>query len=422
MTTMALGRPFGLGMLYDYRNDQLIPAITVWKRDILQQNIDSRVQASTNYTISKEDSLHEKTHLLGVEASLKASLLCGLVDISGSAKYVNDRKMTKRQERVTLKYSTTVRYEQLTMDHLSIENMTHTEVFDQDIATHVVTAILYGAEAFFVFDRQLSKEEDNTQLHGEVAIMLKNIPTFSVSGKGQIDLTENEKKTAESLTCQFYGDFSLDQNPSAFDEAVKLYKQLPTLLGPKGEKAVAKQVWLYPLHLLNNSVMKIVREISNNLINMSASLIDELHEVKIRAIDLINDDHAAVHLNKKHVKMFVQCITEFEVDIKKKMMELLPKIRGNCIGEAALADLLKEVHSSTFNQEALLGWVDLKRREITTQEGLIRPIIKEETVHSSPFFLDQALCELECDFVLCLSLHLTDKTDAFLNDLRCYLN
>lgn len=422
ITMMALGRPFGLGMLYDYRLDKLIPAVTLWDSDVLKTNLTTISQPFTNYTIHTENTLNDKVNLLGVEGSLKLSVLSGLVDVSGSAKYMHDRKMTKHQERVTLKYSTTLRFEQLSMSHLDKKKMTYTEVLDQDIATHVVTGIVYGADAFFIFNRESSQNEDSTIVHNKMEVLLNKIPKIGMSTGAEFTLNDDEKKTAESLQCTFYGDFSLQENPSTFEQALKLYKDLPNRLGQNGEKAVPKTIYLYPLRLLNKSEMKIVCEIRNDLIEKCVSFIDDLNELKMQANDLINDDFPAIQRNKEHVKVFIEYLDEFENDAKQKIMELIPKIRDNSVPQSQLSNLLKELGSSPFKKQTLLDWINLKRREITIQENLIRLIMKEKTVNVSPNSLDNALSDLECDLVFCLSFYLTEKKDSNLELWRHYLD
>ena len=92
MELVALGRPFRLGMLYDMRSDLLIAGATLWNKDVLDKDIDRRNQPYTGYEIIAEDSLQDKTHALGIEGSLKLSLLGGLIDVSGSAKFAEDSK------------------------------------------------------------------------------------------------------------------------------------------------------------------------------------------------------------------------------------------------------------------------------------------------------------------------------------------
>jgi len=52
---------------------------------------------------------------------------------------------------MTLQYKSTTHFEQLTMDHLG--NIQFPDVLNDQDATHIVTGITYGADAFFVFDR-----------------------------------------------------------------------------------------------------------------------------------------------------------------------------------------------------------------------------------------------------------------------------
>ncbi|XP_058872096.1 LOW QUALITY PROTEIN: neoverrucotoxin subunit beta-like [Acipenser ruthenus] len=155
----TLGRPFQLGMLYDCRSDSLVPGVTLWNLEELQKDIDVRPKPYTDFQIIASDSLEDKTSALNVEASLATSFFSGLVQLKGSAKYLNDKKTSKSQSWVYLHYLTTTHFEQLTMNHLGYSNVTYPNVFKEGPATHVVTAVLYGIQAFFVFDKQVSSEE-----------------------------------------------------------------------------------------------------------------------------------------------------------------------------------------------------------------------------------------------------------------------
>ena len=180
----ALGRPMQLGMLYDCRDDTLIPGFTLWDPDVLKNDRDVRTQQGTRFTTIASDTINDKSTALNIEASLKASFIGGLVEVGGSAEYINDKKTTSRQSRLTLQYKTTVRFEQLTMKHLGRHNVQHPYVFDQGIGTHVVTGILYGAQAFFVFDRYLQQGENEQHVHGHVNAIIKKIPSFNMEGEG----------------------------------------------------------------------------------------------------------------------------------------------------------------------------------------------------------------------------------------------
>ncbi|MBN3275468.1 STXB protein, partial [Polyodon spathula] len=171
----ALGRPFQLGMLYDCRKDSLIPGITLWDLKELTSGTLKRSQPKTEFSVTCSDSIGDKASTLKVDISLKASLLGGMVEVGGAAKYFSDFKKSTKQSRVTLQYYTTTRYEQLTMTHLGKGNVSYPSVFEDNTATHVVTAVLYGAQAYFVFDRELASEEKQQEIQGEMKLAINNI-------------------------------------------------------------------------------------------------------------------------------------------------------------------------------------------------------------------------------------------------------
>ncbi|CAL1586880.1 unnamed protein product [Knipowitschia caucasica] len=109
--------------------------ITLWDLEELHNDMREMAQPNSTFEIISSESISEKSSSLGVEASLKASFLFGLVQVEGSAKYLNDTKTSKQQARVTLQYKTTTHFKELTMNHLGQGNMKHQYVFDKGLAT-----------------------------------------------------------------------------------------------------------------------------------------------------------------------------------------------------------------------------------------------------------------------------------------------
>ena len=175
----ALGRPFCLGMLYNGVTDQYIPGKTLWKPDQLKKNVSTKTNSSTYNEVMIEDKVADRARELDIHGSLKLSVLSGLVEVSGTAQIFYDTKKTKKVARVTFKNRTFTMFEQLTMEHLDHNNIWYKHALDSidEIATHVVVGIQYGADAFFVFEHQLkdSRSEKSILLKMEVAV--KQIPS-----------------------------------------------------------------------------------------------------------------------------------------------------------------------------------------------------------------------------------------------------
>ncbi|KAK3526946.1 hypothetical protein QTP86_005767 [Hemibagrus guttatus] len=317
-------------MLYDCRNDSTVPGMMLWDREEVVHNKDVDSQHNTEFTVATSDTIEEKANQLKVDGELKLSLLGGNVNLSGAARYFNDTKKSFIQQRLTLHYRTTTRFEQLTMNHLALGQIGHHEVFDHDVATHVVIAVLYGADAYFLFDKELNLSEETTNEQGGVKIAAEKLKIlFSAGAQGELNMNEKEKAEMKQLNCTFYGDFKLPSNPTTFEDAVKVYNDLPKMLGENGEHAVPVKVWLYPLVKLDPRAAKFQRNISTDVIRAVESVIESLNVTSMKCGDLM-EDTVAKTFNTFHdrVQDFQKICVEYKQDFMKKLGSILPEIRG----------------------------------------------------------------------------------------------
>uniref|UniRef100_H3ADB5 Uncharacterized protein n=1 Tax=Latimeria chalumnae TaxID=7897 RepID=H3ADB5_LATCH len=423
MEMAALGRPFQLGMLYDCRNDTLVPVgVTLWDLNLLKKDFHKTSQRNTEFTVIASDSIEDKSSASNVEASLKASFLCGLVTVEGSGKYLNDKTTSKQQARITLQYRTTTTYEQLTMSHLGRHNVTYPDVFDQGTATHVVTAILYGAQAFFVFDRMVSADENKQDIQGFMKGMINKIPKIEVSGQGSVHIKEQDKLQTNNFSCKFHGDFALPSNLSTFEDAIKIYTDLPKMIGENGEHSVPIRVWLYPLNLLDSKAAKPVCSISIGLVDCSQAVLEELDDFDRQCNDLINHKTANQFPEiKKKIKQFRGICQGYKVLFQSKLAELLPLIRGTGKQESLLADLLSTKEKSPFSKHLLTAWLEEKEREIYTVECYLSQM-KDVKVASPSFELDRVLNNFTIKNVICFMFTSLQQHEPYQADLANYLN
>ncbi|MGH0129675.1 UNVERIFIED_CONTAM: hypothetical protein FKN15_065968 [Acipenser sinensis] len=417
----ALGRPFQLGMLYDCRKDRLIPGITLWNPEELQSSINKENQPITEFSITASDSIEDKASALKVDASLKASLLGGLVQVGGAAKYFNDTQKSTRQSRVTLQYYTTTRFENLTMNHLAKDKVSHPSMFEDKTATHVVTAVLYGAQAYFVFDRQVSSEEKQHEIHGEMKLAISKIPTIKIKGQGSIDLKETEKAEVENFECTFYGDFHLKSNPSTYQDAVKAYSTLPELLGVKGENAVPVKVWLYPLIKLDSRAAKLERNISDYLVTSVQTVLEQFNTIEMQSNDMIKDivTRTFPEVNEK-IQQLKQSGTLYKLNFMSNLSAVLPSIRGGVQEEESLGEILNNHEESPFNFKAQHAWLNSKEREINAV-GHCLAILKDIHAVSSVNELDQEELNNETENIVCFTFTSLHEPEPYLEDLKNYL-
>ncbi|XP_051978492.1 cytolytic toxin-alpha-like isoform X2 [Xyrauchen texanus] len=369
----ALGRPFQLGMLYDCRKDALIPGITLWNQEELQKSIQTRPQINTDFKVTASDSMKEKSKLMNIGGSLNLSILGGLISVSGSAKYLKDTKMTFNQQRLTLRYHSTSKFEELTMNHLAPENIVHHQALDKDMATHVVTAVLYGADACFVFDREVSSDEDKTTVKGEAKVAFEKLTNISPGVSVNLKMNDAQKNAVKKFNCTFYGDFQLPSNPTSFEDALKVFTDLPKLLGENREVPVT--VWLFPLDKLLTKTVKLQKEISMNLITKTESVYESLSTAEMKCNDLLKDSPAEAFTTfHDKIQDMKQNCSNYKLSLMEKLGSLLPSIRGDMIPDTALTDLLKHHDESPFRGHYLEQWLEEREKESDVIKTLLRQL------------------------------------------------
>ncbi|KAL7852415.1 hypothetical protein SRHO_G00182000 [Serrasalmus rhombeus] len=415
----ALGRALYPGMLYDCRRDSFIPGVTLWDKQSLSKDLDVHRQPKTDLKFVASDSLRDKTSVLDVSASLKASFLGGLVEVGGSAKYLCDKKSSDRQSRVTMQYSQTTRFEQLTMTQLG--KISYPQVFEQKTATHVVTAVLYGGQAFMVFDKTVSEKEDKQEVEGNLRVMVKKIPLFSIEGEGALKMNEYEKKMADNISCTFYGDYELQENPTTYMEALQIYKKLPSLLRQRENDAVPVRVWLHPLARFDSKAAKLEREIGETLVAKVEVLLEELGDAERRCSDLgQNTTISDFQDMRERLKIFQESFGIYKVLLQKALATVLPAIRGGQAQDSSLADILTTHANSPFRASKLKQWLENVNGEVDVLSSYTRELNEVPVITSSAQF-NSILFNPTVDTVICFSFTSVKYEDKYLQTITEFL-
>ncbi|XP_058620585.1 verrucotoxin subunit beta-like [Onychostoma macrolepis] len=413
--TAALGRPFQLGMLYDCRRDALVPGIRLWSKEQLQQNISNTTQINTVFTVTASDSIKDKSRLLNIDGCLKLSLLGGLINVSGAASYLKDTKESFNQQRLTLHYHSTTEFKELIMNHFPSGEMAH---YDNDVATHVVTAVLYGADACFVFDREVSSDENKRVIAVDVNAVFGKLK--GISAGANINLNNSQKTAAQKFSCTFYGDFQLANNPKSFEDAIKFFEDLPKLLGENKEHAVPLRVWLYPLDKLFSRVVKFQHEISLGLSTYIESIIENLSTTEMKCSDLLTDMPALTFtaFHDKISDMKKNCY-QCRLSLMKKLGSLLPQIRGKFIEDTALINLLNDHEESPFERSALERWMKEKEEESDIIKSLLTQLNDSGDKVEK---LNKNLMDLEVKHLVIYTFTSLDWPDVLLSKQNTYLS
>ncbi|XP_028264054.1 neoverrucotoxin subunit alpha-like [Parambassis ranga] len=403
----ALGRPFTLGMLYDARKDELCTGITLWDRKTIDEKKITRPEKASIFKVTASDSIEEKSSLMDINASLKASFLGGLIEVGGSAKYLNDHKKFKNQSRVTLQYKATTRFEQLSVSQQQVKLA---ELPDKFVATHVVTGILYGANAFFVFDSERLDVSSTQKIEGHMQAAIRKIPSFSLEGEVDAKLSDEEKAATKKFSCKFYGDFILPSNPATFKDAVKTYMQLPNLLGNKEENAVPVKVWLTPLSY----------EVSLGLLRKAQDALEDMKEIEMRCNDALEDEIVDKFPEIKHkVRGFRDLCNNYTTKLQETMKEKFPAIKAGKEDGRSVEKLLDDREKSPFSHKNLDMWLEREINIIRSCVGMMDGTGIKIVQHQSE--LEKEVLTPGVDHTLCFAFTSLGTADPYLKEMENYL-
>nr|BBF98486.1 svtoxin alpha-subunit [Siganus virgatus] len=415
----ALGRPFTLGTLYDARQDRLLPGFTLWEEEDLKDNTLDSPQPSSVFEISASDSVDEKANLLDVEASLKASFLGGLIEVGGSAKYLNDTKKFKSQSRVTLQYKATTNFKQL-MTNLGGKHVEYSEKLANLQATHVVIGILYGANAFFVFDSDKIDSANVQEIQGSMEAVIKKIPSVEISGQGSVKLTEDESTITNGFNCKFIGDIILTSNPTTFEDAVQAYQQLPSMMGK--ENSVPLKVWLVPLTNFYPGMPQVVAESSTPILRKARNILEAIRQLEMRCNDALDEKVVKKFPEiKKKLCNFQNLCTDYMLNLRQAIAKNLTALRSGEEDEDALARVFEDHERSPFNISSLNKWLECEEREINIVHSCME-IMREAKpkVVGSKSELIRELLDSDVKHALCFVFTYVVDYDPFLMVLSEY--
>ncbi|XP_076854975.1 neoverrucotoxin subunit alpha-like isoform X2 [Brachyhypopomus gauderio] len=358
---------------------------------------------------------------MDIGGSLKLSVMSGKVNVDGSAKYLNDNKKSTKQSSFTLTYHVTTHFEQLTMDHFDNDKLKYIDKLygENDVATHVVTAVLYGAQAYFVFNRDLDSNEDKTEIEGSFKATLSNLGKLGdFEGQASVKLSDSEKAATDKFSCTFYGDFTLPANPFSFEGAIEIYKKLPSMLGERGENAVPVKVWLYPLAKLQSKVEKFVLEITNSIITEVFSAIESLNSAEIRCNHLLVDTAAQTFpaFHQKIQDLEKKC-NHYKLDLLKKVGSLLPLIRGGQEKENVLVKLLNDHEESPFSSTELHQWIKIKEEE----SDVLKAFLEKLDCPAQDVYKSIGKIFSHTEDVVCFTFTSLNQPDLFLDYLSAFM-
>jgi hypothetical protein len=227
----AIGRAGFLGSLYDLRRDKFVSG-SIFQNTILPDGSTSLIDTpATHFTFDHENSYSSTFKKLNIDGEFKINILCGLVNIQGSGKYLNTININRQILRSTLIYRMETCRTTLHLSHHALSSYISKNALEHPSATHMITEIKWGANIFFTFEIHLENESERREIQGQLEAAVEKLdPFISASGKLRMDDVDKKKSFLERVHIEFVGDIVLDKLPTTFDEARDVISRISDFL------------------------------------------------------------------------------------------------------------------------------------------------------------------------------------------------
>lgn len=361
-TMPALGRPFMLGSLYDGRTETLIPGESLWGPEKLK-NFSTQNMQGSSYGIKASENFADRASLLGLSENYELSVLCDLIEVSGSGEYLNDWHSKNFVQRVTLHYHMKGRFEELNMGDLARVNIQYEQHFRHECpATHVTTGIQYGGKAYVVFEKTISDDDLSTLSVRER--MEEVIGWYLDWDEDTLEISEKDKEFTDSFSCRFYGDFQPSSIPTTFKQAIQLCKSIPEKLAEAG--GTPQTISLYPLVLIDPRASEVKQIVPHTVFVLIKKMLEQLN-------DIIHKSDKIRHTAQKN-GLFQSIIDElqtFKVDVQEYrsliidcLRQVVPQVRNGTREIRELEEIVTTNDRTVFDLDKIEAWLNKRNEEV----------------------------------------------------------
>jgi len=354
----AMGRIARLGDLYDATTDKFC-AVSMFREHLPHgspaisciDNPHSKVSASIS------SSLKEKLDMLDVTADLKLSILAGMVDLKGAAKYLEKKKTSFKSVECALVCNTTAAVDQLDLFSDEVKSRVSDDALRHPKATHVVVQIYWGANCTVRVTDQNSEDEKKKTVEGNIMAKIDKLKTIISSSSAEVrgGLTEEEREGWKKLSVEMFGDVlpdTTEQFPTTLEEAMEMVRNLPQLIR-KSNDGKGKPL-TYVMFPLSSPAFDNYPGV-NCLMNQAHRKVDEGRIVRvIRIFDKLSELTQKAHDHLDEINNHSHCVTDSELEDASSILEILEVQEASLSGY--LETVLEAVRSGQNDAESLAAF------------------------------------------------------------------
>ena len=360
-----------LGDLYDARKDKF-NSIQLFKESLPNETVIGTENWHTNLKLTLSDTLEDKFNLMDISASIKVSIMSGLISLEGSGKFFKDTKKSAKSVQAHLIHTIRTKYEQINMVSSAIGKLIDLDTLKDTDCTHVVVGIQWGGSAFMKVEDSNQDNQETQVIEGKLAAQLEKL-SLKINGEASVNVSEEEKATFSKFSLEVFGDLSIDKVPQNVVDAVKFMRDVPAMIKSANDgRGKAISYSMIPISLLrkrfkaNSTLNSMVKDINDATVKRATKLFDELNVAEAELYDLMNNVKPyETYLPGNQTAALAKVKDEFdimELEAQKALADHLVRVRSGQEEAYVLEDVVSNytarLDNSKLNQ--LERYNDLK--------------------------------------------------------------
>jgi len=364
----TLGRPVVLGELYSTHSEQLLPSMSLWDQATIDKHTIVNWIPSSKTDFKTGESKDESHENLGINAAMSVSLDGGLIKGSGSAKYLEEKKNQDNIAQVRLSYISQTRAEVISscLTGISAPRCPAESLNGPYAPTHVVTQIVYGGNAHFLFEKEVKDDEDKIDVQGSLDLTI-NLEITKAKGNANLNFTQNNEDFKENIRIKTYSDFILERQPIILNETIALFKNISTHLGSKENmfnQSVPMKMTLLPISQLCPS-SGAVDKVDEYIFKEATSIYNSLLQTTDDITNLLTTYAAVYNFQLRELLLdFRDKVSNYTVGFGGNISKIIPLVRSNPEYLHNLTKIISDYEKTCFNADTLTIYLMERTREV----------------------------------------------------------
>ncbi|XP_066919728.1 uncharacterized protein [Clytia hemisphaerica] len=368
----VFGRNVQVGDLYNAHADRIVSGENLFTQETIDRERHRTTRTGSSANLFSARTTSDRLDGMRMSKRMSVSFLSGLLKTSGSGRFLYSANPTEDERTITFEH-------QITTHALSMKNNIQPEggVCDQDTeATHTVSSVTYGLDCWMTFRRMVKKNESRVGVDNRLRHFASKMAFYATMVDSQY--TEEEREFLQDMNVEVYVDFATDSLGSlTYQQATRIYKRLPTLLGNAPDYKSSKPVMMDIVPLSSfcdngkHQKPKVVKEMGQSVQRTLMNFMQNLENFQSKAASMSIKDSILAFDDSNILRWFQIALSDKLKQLERYMNEIVPRVRSGDQSEREIINLMGDDWMYPFTLEKCKQFLNEREKEVEVMENIL---------------------------------------------------